>query len=165
MENTFNIQPDLFFGIFLGILIVIIVLLIIVWVQLNHARKSYRKMINGGRPENVEQLIIALQNNLQQLEKQNESHKNEIIQIKRESLKMKSHIAVNRYNAFAEGGSDLSFSIAFMDEEQDGVVLTGIHGREQTFVYAKPVEKGQSSYNLSPEEKLVIQQVAVKRNV
>jgi hypothetical protein len=78
---------------------------------------------------------------------------------------MKSRLGVQRYNAFSqEGGSDLSFSIVILDEEQDGVVLTGIHGREQTFIYAKPVEKGQSSYSLSPEEKVLIDRIAVKLN-
>ncbi|MEW9107481.1 DUF4446 family protein, partial [Paenibacillus sp.] len=71
--------------------------------------------------------------------------------------KMKSHVGIQRYNAFAERGSDLSFSIAWLNEEQDGVVITSIHGREHSYVYAKPVEKGQSTYSLSPEEKKAIE--------
>jgi hypothetical protein len=66
---------------------------------------------------------------------------------------MKSKVAISRYNAFDKQGSDLSFTVALMDEEANGVLLTGIHSREQTYVYAKPVEGGKSTYNLSPEEK------------
>lgn len=57
-----------------------------------------------------------------------------------------------RYNAFEKTGSDLSFSLALLDDSADGLVLTGIFGREDTRVYAKPVLKGQSRYTLSEEE-------------
>ncbi|MNC64127.1 hypothetical protein D3C75_1143020 [compost metagenome] len=76
---------------------------------------------------------------------------------------MKSNVSIKRYNAFSQQGSDLSFSMAILDDEQDGVVLTGIHSREESYLYAKPVDKGQSSYTLSPEEKEVIAQNAVRK--
>ncbi|MNG37637.1 hypothetical protein D3C84_1250500 [compost metagenome] len=66
--------------------------------------------------------------------------------------KKKGNIGIHRYNAFAERGNDLSFSIAVIDDAEDGMVLSGIHGRENTFVYAKPVQEGQSKYPLTPEE-------------
>ena len=69
---------------------------------------------------------------------------------------LKGRVGVHRFNAFSDSGSDLSFSVAFINEAEDGVVLTGIHGREQTFLYAKPIDKGQSAYMLSPEEKTAI---------
>jgi hypothetical protein len=134
-------------------------------IQLSKVRKRYIKMINGGNPENVEQLLIGLQNNINQLTNQNILQQGEIEQIKQQMRKMKSRLGVQRYNAFSQdGGSDLSFSIVLLDEAQDGVVLTGIHGREQTFIYAKPVENGQSTYSLSPEEKVLIDRIAVKSN-
>ena len=61
-----------------------------------------------------------------------------------------------RYNAFNESGSDLSFSIAIVDDQLDGLVFTSIHGREETYCYGKPIVKGESKYPLSPEEIQVI---------
>jgi hypothetical protein len=148
-----------------GLFIVVFMLLILNSIQFSKARKRYSKMINGGRPENVEQLLIGLQSSVNALTLQNNMQQNEIEQMKKQMRKMKSNVSIQRYNAFSEnGGSDLSFSIAILDEEQDGVVLTGIHGREQTFIYAKPVDKGQSSYNLTPEEKTIIDRIALKSN-
>ena len=66
--------------------------------------------------------------------------------------KKKGNIGIHRYNAFAERGSDLSFSLAIINDEKDGMVMSGIHGRDNTFVYAKPVKEGQSAYTLTPEE-------------
>jgi len=165
MENMYNVQPDLMFGIIVGILIGLLVLFAMVFLQLRKVRKRYTMMINGGSPENLEQLIISMQININELTTHNNQQNNEISRIKNELKKMKSHVGVSRYNAFAEGGSDLSFSIAILDEEQNGFVLTGIHGRDQTFIYAKPVDQGQSSYSLTPEELTVINQVIVKRDV
>jgi hypothetical protein len=135
-------------------------------IKLSKMRKRYNQMINGGRPDSVEQLLIGMQNNLNQLTEQNCLQQSELDQIKKQMRKMKSHVGMQRYNAFSnDGGSDLSFSIAVLDDEKDGVVLTGIHGREQTFIYAKPIEKGQSTYSLTPEEKNIIDRIAGKSNV
>ena len=61
-----------------------------------------------------------------------------------------------RYNAFADTGSDLSYSLSLLDENNNGVVLSSIYGREDNRTYAKPIENGKSTYNLSEEEKKVL---------
>lgn len=57
-----------------------------------------------------------------------------------------------RFNAFENMGSDLSFALAFLNQEGNGVVISSINSREESRVYAKPIEKGQSTYHLSSEE-------------
>ena len=49
-------------------------------------------------------------------------------------------------------GSDLCFAIALLDFEDTGVVINGIYSRDGSSTYAKPVEKGTSTYTLSTEE-------------
>ncbi len=56
-----------------------------------------------------------------------------------------------RYQAFPNIGGDQSFSLALVDVSGNGVVLSGLHGRE-TRVYAKPLQQWRSSYSLSAEE-------------
>lgn len=68
--------------------------------------------------------------------------------------------SVDRYNAFDDQGSDLSFSVAFLDDEQNGVVMSSIYGRQESRTYAKPVQRGVSRYPLTDEETSVISQVA-----
>lgn len=67
---------------------------------------------------------------------------------------------VFRYNAFSDQGSDLSFSVALVDEDQNGVVFSSIYGREESRTYAKPVMQGTSRYPLTEEETSVISQAA-----
>ncbi len=62
-------------------------------------------------------------------------------------------VGLIRFNPFQETGGDHSFSIALLDGKDTGVVLTGLHTRERTRVYAKAIKKGKSEYELSNEEK------------
>ncbi len=62
------------------------------------------------------------------------------------------HVALLRFDAFEDVGGRLSFSCAMLDEQGTGVVITSINGRQETRVYAKPVTRRTSSYNLSTEE-------------
>jgi hypothetical protein len=68
------------------------------------------------------------------------------------------NVALLRYDAFEDVGGRLSFSVALLDDEGTGVVLTSINGRQETRVYAKPVTEGRSSYHLSVEEDEAIRQ-------
>ena len=61
-------------------------------------------------------------------------------------------VGVVRFNAFDDTGSDLSYSVALLDERKDGVVLSSIFGRDENRCYAKPIKEGKSDYTLSKEE-------------
>lgn len=61
-----------------------------------------------------------------------------------------------RFRAFENVGSDLSFAFALLNQEGSGVVLSSIHNRDESRVYAKPIKEGMSTYSLTSEEKEVI---------
>lgn len=148
---------------FVGIIVLLFIIMVIsLWVKLNKLRKRYEQMLNGAETANVEQILIDLQQRLNKQEVMRGEIEQKIKQIRQDMRHMKSHIGFYRYNAFAEQGSDLSFSVAILDDQKDGVVLTGIHSREQTYMYAKPIEQGQSQYTLSPEEKEAINRCVLK---
>jgi hypothetical protein len=62
------------------------------------------------------------------------------------------HLAVVRYDAFGDMGGHLSWSLALLDDDGNGVVLTSIHGRSDARTYAKNVAGWASEQQLSPEE-------------
>jgi hypothetical protein len=62
-------------------------------------------------------------------------------------------VGLIRFNPFQETGGDHSFSIALLDGKDTGVILTGLHTRERTRVYAKAIKNGKSEHELSNEEK------------
>lgn len=61
-----------------------------------------------------------------------------------------------RFSAYADTGGDQSFSLALVDGEGDGVVLSGLYARDATRVYAKPIEGWRSPRSLTGEEELAL---------
>ncbi len=95
--------------------------------------KNYIEMVNNVNEEN--KIINA---NYLNLEKQ----LNKCIQ----------KVGMIRYNAFEDVGSDLSFALAVLDNDNNGFVLNAIYARNSNNIYAKPIENGTSKYTLSEEE-------------
>lgn len=65
-------------------------------------------------------------------------------------------IGVVRFNPFTSQGGNQSFAAAFLDERGNGVVFSTLYSRDRVGVYAKPVENGASSFELTGEEKEAI---------
>ncbi len=65
-------------------------------------------------------------------------------------------VGIVRYNAFNDMGSDLSYSVAFLNGKDNGVVMSGIFGRDFCNTYSKPIENGESTYMLTAEEVLAL---------
>jgi hypothetical protein len=161
--EPFGVSLELvIFGI-LALVIILFIMSIILWFKLSAMRKKYKRLLNGTNPVNVEELLMNIQQKQTQQIEQTSALTSKVEAFNEALKKMKSKVGIHRYNAFSDTGSDLSFSVAILDELQDGVLLTGIHNREQTYIYAKPVQNGQSQYTLSPEEKEAINQTLKQR--
>jgi len=76
----------------------------------------------------------------------------EVAALKAEAAQAMRHVAVVRYDAFADTGGQLSWSMALLDDSGSGVVLTAIQGRNDSRSYAKNVAGWKSETQLSPEE-------------
>lgn len=61
-------------------------------------------------------------------------------------------VAMVRFDAFEDMGGKLSYAVAMLDENGDGVILTSIYGRNENRTYAKAISGGASSHVLSQEE-------------
>ncbi len=66
------------------------------------------------------------------------------------------HLGIVRFNPFHDTGGDQSFAIALVDGHGNGVVLSSLHARDVTRVYAKPLTRWESTYSLTEEEKQAI---------
>lgn len=74
-------------------------------------------------------------------------------------------MGVVRYNPFEDNGGNLSFSIALLDDFDNGVIITSMHGRDANRVYAKPVKRGSSEFPLTEEEKEAIKNSKIINNL
>ena len=101
-------------------------------------------------PQQPESKPGTVRSELRKLGKEIEATRGEL----RETLK---HLAVVRYDAFGDTGGKLSWSMALLDDQGDGVVLTSINSRADARTYAKEVRAFASEAKLSPEEEEAIE--------
>ncbi len=133
--------------------------LLVLWfaVQNKRLRKKYLKLVSGIETPNFESALLHLNQEVEQL-RTRVSEQNITIEQMLEKIKhMKSNVYIHRYSAFSDELTGLSYSVVLLDEYLNGVVITGLYNREQSYTYAKPIENGQSKHKLSPEELLAIQ--------
>ena len=143
-----------------GVMGAVIIGLVIVAVmqsrRLRRASDAYRSLVSDSQGGSLQQLLDAHLGKVvevgAQLERLSQLH--EYLEVRsRGSLQ---HIGLVRFNPFEDTGSDQSFAIALLDDRRDGIVLSSLHGRGQTRVFAKPVEGGESKHTLSDEESQAI---------
>ncbi|MDP4007304.1 MAG: DUF4446 family protein, partial [bacterium] len=80
----------------------------------------------------------------------------ELVELQKGHEKSITKIGMVRFNPFGEIGGDQSFSIALLDSEDSGIVVTSHYGKDMQRVYAKPVKLGKAEYSLSEEEEEAI---------
>ncbi len=61
-------------------------------------------------------------------------------------------IGLVRFNPFEDTGGNQSFALALLDAEEDGIVISSLHSRGSTRIYAKAVAAGRPEAALSDEE-------------
>lgn len=150
----------------IGLLIIMLLLFIIVISlvrSINKLEKKYRRIMRGANNKNLEELINSKLEEIDTAMEKSQEAINKCEVIKEEMKGCVNKIAIMRYKAFPDVGSDLSFSIAILDSHNDGILLTGIYSRQDSTTYAKPVDKGISRYELSEEETYVLNEAINKK--
>lgn len=125
---------------------------LILTIQISNINKKYKKFMRGTTAKNIEQLVLDQVDTVEESVNRVELLNKDILDLKNQVDKCIQKHGIVRYNAFNDTGSDLSYTIALLDNFNNGVLLTGIYGRNETVSYAKPIENGKSSYPLSEEE-------------
>ena len=151
------IKGDFFLLGWVIITILLILAFIIMITLLSNLNRKYKKFLEKlGNGKNIEEDLENYMYRVERVEKQNAEISNYVKNLDQDLTKCIQKVGIVRYNAFKDTGSDLSFTLALLDEKNNGVVLNGIYSREMSNIYAKPVENGKSTYTISEEEGLAI---------
>lgn len=152
------IKGDFFLLGWVIITIILVLLVITMMAKLSSLNKKYKKFLEKlGNGNNIEEDLETYMYRVEKVEKQNAEITNYVKTLDEDLTRCIQKVGIVRYNAFKDTGSDLSFTLALLDEHNDGVVLNGIYSREMSNIYAKPVKNGESSYTMSEEEKMAVQ--------
>lgn len=167
MEQIWTLVEQYQGWIILGTVLFSLLLLILIIVQgilIGKWKKKYYTLMGGKDYKSLEDMLVdhngqvgkILDNVESMVEKQN------ILDKKLEFCVQR--VGVVRYNAFNDMGSDLSYSVALLNAKDDGVIISGIFGRDFCNTYSKPIENGESTYKLTAEEVLALDR-ARKSNI
>jgi len=166
VEYLINIINENIAFILIGLLVIIFLLFILVISLMRSTKKlekKYTRLMRGAKSKNLEELITSKLDEIDKVMAKSQKAINECEVIKEEIKGCVNKVAIMRYKAFPDVGSDLSFSIAILDSYNDGVLITGIYSRHDSTTYAKPVDKGISRYELSEEESYVLNEAINKK--
>jgi len=105
-------------------------------------------------PENLKEVLSILEGLELKIGKISEELEN----LKNEAKFSIQKVGIVRFNPFSEIGGNQSFSIALLDGNNNGFIITSLYTREGNRVYAKPIKDGRSEYLLSKEEKEALTQ-------
>ena len=135
-------------------LAVVVLVVWVAWLQRSDAllRRRLRRLIGEGEGVGLDELLDRqfrrLDTVAERVEALNRLH-HELEALSQQSIQK---VGVVRFNPFADTGGDQSFAVALLDAAGNGVVLSSLHGRADTRIFAKQVQAGRSKHALSDEE-------------
>ena len=141
----------LILSIAVNVLLTAIVLLFIFRIKnLEDKYYSFIAKFDGNR--SIEEVMNSYMKMVKNVNEDYKIIKANILNVERQLNMCVQNIGMVRYNAFDDVGSELSFAIAMLDNEDNGFVINSIYGRTSSNVYAKTIENGTSKVTLSDEE-------------
>jgi hypothetical protein len=135
------------------VIVILLILIIIAFVQINNFKKKYNKFMLGKDGNSLENDIITLYEDNKYMKLSIDKNREDI-----KSLFAKNELALQKvglvkYDAFKEMGGKLSFALAILDENNNGVIINSVHSSEGCYSYTKRIKNGDSQMALSNEEK------------
>ena len=141
----------------------IVLTIVIIWLALLNFYlfkivAGYKKLAHGTKNLNLEQILEGIHARVDLSEKRVNQLVEEIAKLEiANKFNIQKH-ALIRFNPFEDTGGDQSFAVALLDGQDNGVVISSLHSRGGTRVYAKAVAGGKSTnYPFSKEEKEVVE--------
>ena len=142
---------------FIGFILTSFITIVNIILLIKTNNKYLRFMRKLGKGNNIDEMLRVYLNEVKEIKRDNSEIKAYYTKLDSDIASCIQKIGIVRYNAFKDVGSDLSFAIAMLDRNDNGVVFNGLYGSESSNIYAKPIKKGISKYQLSDEEKSALE--------
>ena len=143
---------------------VILVFFVFVWllvitILLTKVLKRYYKLSGGGGNKDLGAVLEKLMADLKGQNKEIQELHGRSDKAEKKATAHIQKIGLVRYNPFTGTGGNQSFALAILDGKDTGVVISGLHSRDNTRLYTKLVKKGKPvKHEFSKEEKQAITQ-------
>ena len=136
-----------------GFVVILLIILLVNVVQIHKLKKKYKMFMDGKNAKTLEESIMSRMDQMDYLISSNKKNENDIQTIYKNLKSTFQKVGLVKYDAFQEMGGKLSFSLALLNETNDGFIINAMHSREGCYTYIKEIIDGNSVITLADEEK------------
>lgn len=149
---SYGIDPAyIMIGLF-AVVLIMIILYIRVLCKMKKLYRNYDKFMRGKDAESLEETIWEQFDRLEKLEESDHEKEGQIERIFENLQTVYQKTGLVKYDAFREMSGKLSYALALLDKDNNGVLINSMYSREGCYSYVKEIIKGKSSINMSEEE-------------
>ena len=161
IADYLGIDLDIALIVIAALAVLVVVLLIITIVNAVHLKKlkqRYRIFMSGKGAKSLEETLIKRLDQVDMLLAANKENERNITKLFENNQFVFQKAGLVKYDAFSEMGGKLSFSVALLNEKNDGFIINAMHSREGCYTYIKEIIEGNSIIVLSEDEKKALDQ-------
>jgi hypothetical protein len=122
-----------------------------IWLRVRRLREGQKVLLGGGKADLVD-FAVSLQGRIDDLHRAVDEVAAGLVRVDRRTDESVRNISIVRYDAYEDAGGNQSASLAVLDSQRTGVVVSAIQGRDYARIYMKELDRGRPSVALSPEE-------------
>lgn len=156
LTTVFGIKLEMLIIVMMLLIIILGVVLIITIRQLQNISRKYYTLTSGKTAKDLETVILTRFSEMDKVKARMKRFNKEHKTFKGHLDSCYNKMGLVKYDAFDSMAGELSFSLALLNDENSGIVLSTMHSKQGCFSYAKEVIKGESYIALSKEEKEAI---------
>lgn len=139
-------------GVALLLLLIVMILLIVQTCKIGKLKKRLDSFVAGSDGKSLEQEIADICEDNKFLKNVTEKNKKDIRALYKNMESAYQKMGLVKYDAFNQMGGQLSFSLALLDEMNNGFIINSVHSTEGCYSYTKEIKNGKSSIDLGKEE-------------
>lgn len=124
--------------------------------RISKLEKLRSEFFTGSVKKNLEEVLVDQNRKLTQIDKDLKSLDKNLTDLAVLNKNNIQKIGFVRFNPFDDAGSNMSFVLALLNQDGNGVVISSLHSRQGTRIYAKNIKQGQSDSKLTEEEQQAI---------
>ena len=136
-----------------ALILILIIVVIVQAIKFSKLSKKYKKFMSGKNAKSLEKDIVGLYEDNKFIKASAEKNKNDILTLYKKFESTFQKIGIVKYDAFNQIGGQLSFSLALLDENDNGFILNSVHGAEGCYLYTKEIKNGMCEISLGDEER------------
>lgn len=135
-----------------AVLLILLILLIVLLVKYSRIKKRYDKFMRGKNAASLEEDVRGVFEDMRLLKTTVDRNRKDIRILYKNMERTFQKLGIVKYDAFNQMGGQLSFSLALLDENNDGFIINSVHSSDGCYSYTKEIKGGTSDISLGAEE-------------